>query len=504
MDYENSIKRLNERRAQALAMGGQARVQKQHAAGKLTVRERIDLLFDPGTFMEYGQLVYGRHDDAEGKATEYLTDGLVAGHGEINGRTAVVVAEDFTILGGSASRLNLAKLGRMYDLARRERVPLIMLQDGAGQRAQEGDGEGIPTFFYFRELRSLSGLVPVVAAVLGPCAGHSAIVAASADMVVMTRGTSMLAAAGPRIVTQATGRKITKEELGGASVHGEVSGTADITAANDAEAIAAVRRYLSYLPQNAYAWPTPVADFAAPKRPIGDLHDIVPADSSAPFDMRDLIDTLIDADSFFEFKEAFSPMLLTGFATMQGQPVGIVASQPAVGAGAIVTDSLLKLRKFVDICDSFHLPVIFLVDVPGAVPAREEEERGILRQSMAVAHILAQVTTQLISVVVRKAYGVAGVIMCGGSANQTVALCWATADMSSLPPRSRAVVASHLEANLEEFLASTDPMRSTNSMSFDDVIEPTETRQRILAALKLGANRRTEAPRRAVRHGIIP
>ncbi|MFT3728101.1 MAG: carboxyl transferase domain-containing protein [Terricaulis sp.] len=414
------------------------------------------------------------------------------------------VAEDFTIFGGSASWLNLAKLGRMYELARKERVPFIMLQDGAGARAQEGDGEGIPTFKWFSEFRTLSGLVPVVSAVLGPCAGHSALMASGADMVVMTRGTSMLAAAGPRIVSQATGKKITKEELGGASVHCDISGTADIGAANDAEAIAAVRRYLSYLPQNAYAYPPIVSEFARPKRQVNDVYEIVPADSGAPYNMHDLMDTIIDGGSFFELKQAYSPMLLTGFATIEGQSIGIVASQPAVGAGALVADSLVKFRKFVDICDNFHVPLLFLVDVPGAVPAREEEERGVLRQSMAAAHLMAQVTTQMISVVVRKAYGVAGSVMCGGSSGQTVGLCWATADMSSLPPMSRTMVASHLAANLDEYRASTDPLRSTNSLSFDDVIEPAETRQRILAALKLGANRRTEAPVRKTRHGIMP
>lgn len=506
MDHLKSIERLNARRSEAFAMGGEERIEKQHAEGKLTVRERLDLLFDPGTFIEYGQLIYGKHTASDGSVKEIVTDGLVAGHGEINGRTAIVIAEDFTILGGSTSKTGLVKLRRMYELARRECVPFIMLHDGAGARAQSNqtEGEGVAIFHHFRELMELSGLVPMVSAAMGPCGGQSAIAVACSDVIVMTEGTSMLASAGPRIISQATGHEITKEELGGSYVHCSVSGVADLAVANDAEAIEAVKRYLSYLPPNAFAYPPDDKEFKAPIRPAEDLLDIVPADSSKPFDMHDLLDVIVDGGSFFELKPDYAPMLITGFARMAGQPVGIIANQPAVAAGAIVSDALEKMRKFMDICDAYHVPMIFLVDVPGALPAKEEEAKGILRRSMAAGFALGQVTTQMVSVVIRKAYGLGGSIMCGGKAGQTVALCWASADMGGLPPKSRTAISRDLEGVMDKFVANTDPLRSTNSMSIDDVIDPRETRARILAALKIGRNRRTKAPQQTVRRGIMP
>lgn len=506
MGHSKSIRRLVARRNQACAMGGDERVRRQHGEGKLTVRERLDLLCDPGTLIEYGQLMYGTYSNAKGELEEVVTDGLVAGHAEVNGRSVVVLAEDFTLLGGSTSKVGLVKLRRMYELARRECIPLIMMQDGAGARAQsnQDEGEGVAVFNYFRELMTLSGLVPMVAAVMGPCGGHSALVSCCADVVIMTEGTSMLAAAGPRIISQATGEKVTKDELGGPSVHCSISGVADLAVKNDAEAIAAIKRYLSYLPQNSFAYPSNDPDFASPARPSSDLYNVVPADSSKPFDMRDVIDVIVDAGSFFELKPTFSPMLLTGFARIKGQPVGLVANQPLVAAGAIVTDSLIKMRKFIDICDAFHLPLIFLVDVPGALPAKEEEARGILREAMATAYALGQVSTQMISIVIRKAYGLGGSIMCGGRAGQTVALCWSNADLGGLPPQSRSVISNELTGVMDKFVAATDPLRSTNSMTIDDVIDPIETRNRIIAALRLGTNRRTMMAKPIVRQGIMP
>jgi acetyl-CoA carboxylase carboxyltransferase component len=512
------LKRLVELREKSLRMGGDANVARQRAAGKLTARERVALLLDRDTFAEYGQLA-DHQSHRPGMAGKFAAaDGVVTGFGKVEGRYVAVAAEDFTVMGGSVGITNIMKKRRLIDLAYQERVPTVWLLDGAGARAEEFIGEGLPPISHHIALARLSGIAPTVGVVLGPSAGDSSLIASLAEFIVMVKGTSMLAAGGPPVVLTATGEQVTKEELGGSDVHTRISGVADNEADSEEEAIRMAKTFLSYLPTNAWQYPPDVTPADDPVRRDESLRHLLPANPREPYDMRRIVERVVDRGSFFEIKPRFAAMMVTGFARLDGRSVGIVANQPKVASGAITAKSAQKARHFADLCIAYHVPLIFFTDVPGVMPGTQSEREGALRYGMAIAHSLAWANVPHFTIVLRKAFGYGGGAMGGGGygAAQTVTLAWPTADFGSLPADSGVLAAygaqiaaaadpAALRAKLEaEYREYGSAFEAAKHFNIDEVIDPADTRPRIIQALALAVNRRTEPAHPAMRHGVLP
>ncbi len=517
MPFEKELEELRQRKHQALQMGGPEKVQHQHQQGKLTARERIELLMDPGTFQEYGLLATHQSHRAEMADRIAPADAVITGFGRIDGRRAGVIAEDFTVLGGSVGMTHAMKNVRMVGIATQERVPLVWLLDGAGARAEEFIGEGLPAVFHFLMISKMSGIAPQVGVVMGPCAGDSSLVGSLLEFIIMVKGTGMMAAGGPPVVLSATGEKVTKEELGGVEVHCVISGVADNPAEDDKDAILMAKRYLSYLPSNAWEYPPSIPSDDDPERKDDEILDILPSDNPRQvYDMKRIINCIIDRDSFFEIKPLFAPMLITGLARMNGHPVGIIANQPLVYAGAITAKAGQKERHFVDLCTAYHIPLVFLVDVPGVMTGPQSEREGALRYGLSVAYALAWADVPKITVVIRKAFGFGGSAMCGYGANQTLTLAWPTADFGSIPAESGVMAAygaqlaasdnpEALQKQLEEdYKKYCGSYPAAGHFNIDEVIDPRETRPRIIRALDLALGRRSQTPSPVMRHGVMP
>ncbi len=507
---------MERRRHAALQMGGPEKVKRQHDRGKLTARERIQLLMDEGSFQEYGLLAthQSHRPEMDGRITP--ADGVITGFGLVEGRMAGVIAEDFTVLGGSVGLTHMMKKVRMVEIATQERVPLIWLLDGAGARAEEAIGEGLPAVFHHLKIAKMSGIAPQVGVVMGPCAGDSALVGSLLEFIIMVKGHGMMAAGGPPVVLTATGERVTKEDLGGPDVHCKISGVADNVAESDADAIQMVKRYLSYLPSNAWEYPPSRESQDDPERMEEELLEILPQNPKRPYDMKRIINCIVDRESFFEIKPDFAPMMITGLARMNGHPVGIIANQPMVYAGAITAKAAQKERHFIDLCSAYHLPIIFLVDVPGVMTGPQSEREGALRFGLAVAYSLAWADVPKITVVIRKAFGFGGCAMCGYGAKQTLVLAWPTADFGSLPVEG-GVLAGHgsqladakdpetLRKQIEEaYRKYCGAYPAAQRFNVDDVIDPRETRPRIIRALELALCRRSSRPSPVMRHGVMP
>lgn len=509
---------LERRRTEARAMGGDVKIKRQHDKGKLTARERVDALLDPGSFQEYG-LLASHHGQ---KLGEKITpaDGLVAGTGRINGRAACVFAEDATVLGGSVCTTNFNKRMRMLELIRQQRIPLIGLFDGAGARAQSmGKGaEGAPIVSHHLGWARQSGRAPMIGLVMGPCAGVSSLEAGQMEFSIMVKGTGMLAAGGPPVVKTSTGLDITKEELGGTSVHAEITGMVDKVARNDVDALQMARKVLSYLPLNAWTY-APSNEHQSAKAGAEDkLLTLLPESLRSPYNMLDIIDCIVDEDSFFETKPDYGKALITGFARLNGHSIGLIANQPMVRAGAISGDEAQKVRKFIDLCGAYHIPLLSLTDTPGVMTGPEAERQGSLKYGLAAVYALANANVPLLTVILRKAFGFGGALMAGYQAGQTVAFAWPTADFSSLPPDA-AIESAHREELaqaedrdalyqqlMQNYSAFGGPYPAAGTLNIDDVIDPRETRSRLIQALEISMARRegNSRPEPTLRHGVMP
>ena len=517
MKVENDLKAdLHQRRQAALQMGGPEKIARHHQRGKLTARERVELLLDPGTFQEYGQLATHQNQKAGEPTTP--ADALVTGFGCIHGRPVCLYAEDATLFGGSLSEVNFTKRKRMIALATRERVPLILLLDGAGFRAQSmlDVVEGAPSIGHTLALAQASGNAPTVGVVMGACAGESALNAALAEYAIMVKGTGMIAAGGPPVVKASTGVEVTKEELGGASVHAEITGMIDNVVEDDAGAITAVKKLLSYLPTNAWAYPPSTTPRNAKTGAAVMIEKILPEHPRKPYDMHDVIDCIVDEGSFFETKETFGKALVTGFARLNGHPIGVMGNQPLVNAGALSAAEAQKARKFIDYCNAYHVPLVSLTDTPGVMTGPVSEREGSLKYGLGAAYALAWADIPVFSVILRKAFGFGGALMAGSAGPQTVALAWPTADFSSLPPNS-AIEAAHkkeLEAAedpdalyadlMAQYQTFGGPYPAAGVLNIDDVVAPSETRARLIQALETTMARRSEAPGPVLRAGVMP
>lgn len=502
--WDDLLKDLQARRDAARAMGGEERLEQQRRGGRLDARARVERLLDPDTFVELGTLVGSVH---RGVVPPVPADGLVAGHGLIDGRPVVVGAEDFTVMGGSIGLGTTAKRQRLAELAGQEHVPLVMLLEGAGERAQNAFERRGRAPNDLQTLAHLSGLVPTVAVVMGPSAGHGALTAPLMDFVVMVEGASLFSA-GPPLVKEATGEEVTKEELGGTAVHTTVSGVAHNAAPDDGAALGLVRRYLGYFPSNAWQYPPEPAgvDDTAP-RGVGALTDLIPADPRRGYDVRAVVDVVADRGSVLEIEPAFGRAIVTALARLGGEPVAVVANQPAAKAGAIDHEASDKAAHFVDVADAFHLPVVFLADNPGVLAGTAAERSGVLRHAARMFAAQARLRSPKLHVTLRKAYGFGSSLMgMNPFDRQTITLALPGARLGAMPAAGGGAAAG-VDDDAQRVLDNAElggAYSSADTMSYDEVIEPGELRNALLAALRLAAARRSQPPEPARRHGISP
>jgi acetyl-CoA carboxylase carboxyltransferase component len=519
MSWQAEIDEIAARRQKALEMGGAERVARQHAQGKLLARERIDQLLDHDSFTELGMLATHQSQRPEMQGLYTAADGMIMGYGRIDGSEVLVGAEDFTVMGGSVGLVGIMKRERVLELAQQTKVPVIWLLDGSGARANEWVRGGWVGGRHFTMMSHLSGVVPQVVAVMGPCAGDPALMAPLADFVVMVKGTSMLAAGGPPIVEAAIGEKVSKEELGGSVVHCHISGVGDNEAEDDVDCLHMVRRYLSYFPTNVYALPPRIETGDDPERRDEELLSIIPRRRKRPYDMQAVIRHIVDQDSVFEIKPNYGSSVLTCLARMDGEVVGVLGNQPLHLAGIIDGPSADKMTHFIQLCDAFHIPLIFLSDVPGFMTGSASERDATLRRGLRIAHVMAFVSVPKISVVMRKAYGMGSVAMCGHQSGQILTLVWPSGEFGALPVEG-GVSAAHkstLEAahnqdaqdqqraELESYYQQFgSPFSTAESFNFDDLIDPRDTRPLIIRALRSARSAQAAPLGPKTRHGIMP
>jgi len=502
-----------ERRAEA--GGGAERVKRQHAAGKLTARERIDLLFDPGTFEEVDKLVLHRCRDFGMDEQLIPGDGVIAGHGLIDGRQVFAFAQDFTVFGGSLSETNAAKIVKIMDLAVKLGAPIVGLNDSGGARIQEGVMSlgGYAEIFLRNTLAS--GVVPQISAIMGPCAGGAVYSPAITDFTIMVKDTSYMFVTGPDVIRTVTHEEVTKEELGGAMTHNATSGVAHFAVEDDRECLAMIRDLLSYLPSNNLDDPprTPAADDA--DREVESLDSLVPASPNQPYDMLDLIHAVADDGHFLEVHQHYAKNIIVGFARLGGRAVGIVANQPAVLAGTLDIDASVKAARFVRFCDAFNIPLVTFEDVPGFLPGTVQEYGGIIKHGAKLLFAFAEATVPKITVITRKAYGGAYCVMASKHIRTDFNYAWPTAELAVMGPEGAVNILykRELEAASDGAAARAEkvaefrekfanPYIAAGRGFIDEVIRPRDTRRRLIAALKNLENKRDKNPPK--KHGNIP
>ena len=511
----DTLKYLEDLERRAALGGGEARLQKQHEAGKLTARERVDLLFDPGTFQEIDKLVTHRCLDF-GMGDQVIPgDGVVAGQGRVEGRPVFAFAQDFTVFGGSLSETNAAKIVKVMDLAVKMGAPIVGLNDSGGARIQEGvlSLGGYADIFLRNTLAS--GVVPQISAIMGPCAGGAVYSPAITDFTIMVKGTSYMFVTGPEVLRTVTHEQVTKEELGGAMTHNEKSGVAHFAVEDDRECILLIRELLSFLPGNNLD-DAPRRDSAdPPERADETLDTMVPVSPTQPYDMRAVIDAIVDERYFLEVHRHYARNILVGFARLAGRPVGIVANQPAHLAGTLDIDASVKAARFVRFCDAFNLPLVTFEDVPGFLPGTVQEYGGIIRHGAKLLFAFAEATVPKLTVITRKAYGGAYDVMSSKHIRGDMNFAWPSAEIAvmgadgavSIIFRDEIAAAADPAAERDRLVADyeaqfANPYVAAARGYVDDVIRPSETRPRLIRALEAMADKRDTNPRK--KHGNIP
>ena len=506
---------LAARRAAAKLGGGEERIERQHAAGKLTARERIALLVDAGTFTEIG-IQAGIHHSVRGMEDKQApADGVICGYGLVDGRHVAVCAYDFTVMAGSMGTTGEVKATRLRELALTKRMPFVWLLDSAGARVQEAVGSLFAgSGALFREEVVASGVIPQVAALMGPCAAGTAYIPGLADFVPMVKGRGSMALAGPHLVRAAVGEDVTQEELGGSRVHCRTSGVGDLEVPDDEACIAAIKRYLSFFPSH--------CEQAPPLRPATDpadrmdeeLLDVLPASNRQPYDMYEVIRRVVDDGDWLDLKPQFARSIITCLARMDGRPIGIVANQPRQLGGILDNDAADKAARFVSLCDAFAIPLVFLVDVPGFMVGTKVEAAGIIRHGAKMLHAVAAASVPKITVVIRKAYGAGYYVMNGRAYEPDLIVAWPTAEISVMGPEGAVNIIgrSVLEAEedpaqarseMEEAIRKTiDPYIAARNAMIDDVIDPRETRPTVIRALEMAEGKQVQRPRK--KHGVMP
>lgn len=511
---KEKLKELEGKIQEALKGGGDKRIESQHKKGKMTARERIHFLVDEGSFEEIGMLVTHRSSDFGLDKEKYLGDGVVTGYGLVDGRPIYLFAQDFTVFGGSLSETHAEKICKVMDLAMKNGVPFIGLNDSGGARIQEGVVSlgGYADIFYRNTLAS--GVIPQLSAIMGPCAGGAVYSPALTDFIFMVEDNSYMFVTGPNVVKTVTHEEVSAEELGGAHTHAMKSGITHFTSANDMECIQTVKTLLSYIPQN--------CEDEAPRLPYeeGDekrlmLNQIIPENPNQPYDMRDVIQHIIDEDSFFEVHKDYAENMVVGFARLGGRSIGIVANQPAFLAGVLDIKSSQKGARFVRFCDSFNIPLLVMVDVPGFLPGTDQEWNGIISNGAKLLYAFSEATVPRVTVITRKAYGGAYDVMNSKHIGADMNFAWPSAEIAVMGAKGAAEIIFKKEIseakNPEEKLTEKEneyknifanPYRAAERGFIDEVIRPDQTREKLLRVFKMLENKADKLPRK--KHGNIP
>jgi acetyl-CoA carboxylase carboxyltransferase component len=514
MSENPKIKQLDDKRARSRLGGGADRVDIQHKKGRMTARERLDLLLDKGSFHEVDSFVVHRTHDFDLDKKKYMSDSVVTGWGTIEGRLTYVFSQDFTVFGGSLGEVHAGKICKIMDMAMKNGAPIIGLNDSGGARIQEGVVAlgGYADIFLHNTMAS--GVIPQISAIMGPCAGGAVYSPALTDFIFMTRNTSYMFVTGPDVVKAVTHEEVTQEELGGASVHSEKSGVCHVAAESEADTLYLIRKLLSYLPQNNME-DAPFVSSDDPLRMDEALDTLVPDDANKPYDIKEAIRLIMDSGQFFEIHENYAQNVVVGFARLGGHSVGIVANQPAVLAGVLDIDASEKAARFVRFCDSFNIPIITFEDVPGFLPGTYQEHHGVIRSGAKLLYAYCESTVPKLTVITRKAYGGAYCVMSSKHIRSDLNLAWPTAEIAVMGPdgavsiifrkeleKSKDPVKKKAELVAEYREKFANPYIAAERGYIDDVIRPSETRPRLINALEMLSNKRDSNP--AKKHGNIP
>ncbi len=505
---------LNQKRAESLLGGGQARIDSQHKKGKLTARERIALLLDENTFCEIGAFVTHRSSDFGMEKQKLLGDGVVTGYGKVNGRLTYVFSQDFTVFGGSLSETHAEKICKIMDMALQNGAPLIGLNDSGGARIQEGVVSlgGYADIFY-KNVRS-SGVIPQISAIMGPCAGGAVYSPALTDFIYMVENTSYMFVTGPNVVKTVTNEDVSSEELGGASVHGSKSGVAHFTVANEVLCIQNIRKLLSYVPQNCEEKSAKL-EYHIANEVRDSLKNIIPSNPNQPYNMKDVIENVVDETSFYEVHTNFAENIVVGFARLAGRSIGIVANQPAYLAGVLDVASSQKAARFVRFCDAFNIPLLVFEDVPGFLPGTDQEWNAIITNGAKLLYAFSEATVPRITVITRKAYGGAYDVMNSKHIGADMNFAWPSAEIAVMGAKGAAEIifkkeidsapdksAALKEKEQEYSDLFANPYRAAERGFVDEVIFPEETRLKLIHAFEMLENKVSNLPRK--KHGNIP
>jgi propionyl-CoA carboxylase beta chain len=511
---ENKIKELQDKLAEAQLGGGKKRIETQHAKKKLTARERVNYLMDEGSFEEIDALVTHRTTDFGMENEQYYGDGVITGYGTVNGRLVFVFAQDFTVFGGALSETHAEKICKVMDMALKTGAPMIGLNDSGGARIQEGVRSlGGYADIFFRNVKS-SGIIPQISAIMGPCAGGAVYSPAMTDFTMMVENTSYMFVTGPNVVKTVTNETVTSEELGGASTHSTKSGVAHTTSANDVECLEDVKKLLSYLPQSNKE-KTPKIPFVLNDEIREQLMNVIPDNPNKPYDMHEVIQGIIDEDSFFEIHKNYAENIIVGFARLGGRSIGIVANQPLYLAGVLDVNSSVKAARFTRFCDCFNIPLLVLVDVPGFLPGTDQEWTGIIRHGAKLLYALSEATVPRVTVITRKAYGGAYDVMNSKHIGADMNFAWPTAEIAVMGAKGASEIifkkeiaeaqdpaAKLIEKETEYAEKFATPYRAAQRGFIDEVILPNETRKKLLKAFSMLEHKEVELPKR--KHGNIP
>ncbi len=511
----DKVEILNNKKQDALLGGGQHRIDAQHKKGKLTARERVEILLDEGSFEEIGMFVKHRATDFGLDKQHYLGDGVVTGYGTIHGRLVYVFSQDFTVFGGSLSETHAEKIVKIMDLAMKNGAPLIGLNDSGGARIQEGVVSlgGYADIFYRNTLAS--GVIPQISAIMGPCAGGAVYSPAITDFILMVENTSYMFVTGPNVVKTVTQEEVTAEELGGASTHSSKSGVTHFSCANEVTCINDIKQLLSYVPQNCEDDPPFVPYQMKEDESREALNNIVPDNPNQPYDMREVIEGIVDAESFMEVHKNFAENIVVGFARIAGRSIGIVGNQPASLAGVLDIHASTKAARFVRFCDSFNVPLLVLEDVPGFLPGTDQEWNAIITNGAKLLYAFSEATVPRVTVITRKAYGGAYDVMNSKHIGADMNFAWPSAEIAVMGAKGAAEIifkreiadSENPEEKLQEKIDDytekfANPYRAANRGYIDEVILPENTRKKLISAFKMLENKVDQLPKK--KHGNIP
>jgi propionyl-CoA carboxylase beta chain len=514
MSYEKKIKLLEQKTDEALQGGGQKKTEQQHKKGKLTARERIDLLIDKGSFQEMGMFVKHRSKDFGLENQEFLGDGVITGYGTVNNRPVYVFSQDFTVFGGSLAEAHAEKIVKIMDLAMKNGAPVIGLNDSGGARIQEGVVSlgGYADIFYRNTLAS--GVIPQISAIMGPCAGGAVYSPAITDFNIMVEHTSYMFVTGPNVVKTVTHENVTSEDLGGAHTHAVKSGVSHFSASNDVDAVNQIKKLLSYIPQNCeetpFSLPYKAGNELRPK-----LNDVIPENQNQPYDMREVICEVIDTESFFEVHKEYAENIVIGFSRLAGKSIGIVANQPAFLAGVLDINSSKKAARFVRFCDAFNIPLLVFEDVPGFLPGTDQEWNAIITNGAKLLYAFSEATVPRITVITRKAYGGAYDVMNSKHIGADLNFAWPMGEIAVMGAKGAAEIIFKKEISEAENKTKAlseketeynnmfaNPYIAASRGYIDEIIKPEQTRERLIRGFKMLENKAEKLPRK--KHGNIP